>query len=105
MQNRAKATEVYPEKLCRAICQGLKEEVERRKSHYDKITENLLASVTDQGKGCKYVDDLTGEPLDPKLVMEAREKEMAYIRQMRVYQKVPLAEWFVVTGRKPIDLR
>ena len=72
----------------KAISEESRAQVEERRARYDKITESLLASVTDQGKGCKYVDDITGEPLDPKLVMEAREKEMAYIRRLNVYKNV-----------------
>ena len=32
-------------------------------------------------------DDVSGEPLDPKLLMQARREEIKYFKDMRVYEK------------------
>ena len=35
-------------------------------------------------------DDVSGEPLDPKLVKVARKEEIQYFKDMNVYRKVPM---------------
>ena len=41
-----------------------------------------------QTSGLAY-DDLTGEPLDPKEVRKARALEIGYVRQKKVWIKIP----------------
>ena len=43
-------------------------------------------------KDMEAVDDVSGEVLDTKLVMEARRTEIAFFRKMGVYTKVPRAQ-------------
>ena len=38
------------------------------------------------------VDDVAGQELDPKLTMAARRDEIAYFKEMGVYEKVDVAE-------------
>jgi len=51
------------------------------KAASDKCHEEDDASVA--------YDDVTGSPLKPELVKEARKKEMEYFQRMGVYRKVP----------------
>ena len=37
-------------------------------------------------------DDVFGAALDPKMVRKARQEEMAYVNQMKLYDKVPIRE-------------
>ena len=51
------------------------------------------------------LDDQSGEPLDPKLVKKARREEMAYFKEMKVYDKVKVEECWAATGAAPIPVR
>lgn len=73
-----------------------------------------LGQICDNGVGIvceeavmdkKYWDDITGVSLNPKLVHEARLKELEEFRQKSVYKKVPLTRCFDKTGRPPISVR
>ena len=37
-------------------------------------------------------DDVSGAPLDPAEVYKARKEEVKFIRDMRLYDKVPISE-------------
>ena len=50
-------------------------------------------------------DDQSGESLRPELVREARKEEMRYFRDMKVYEKVDIAECWAATGKAPIGVR
>jgi len=53
----------------------------------------------------RYWDDVSGKELDPKMVERAREEEMGEFRKHTVYEKVPLAQCWSRTGKKPIGVR
>ena len=61
---------------------------------HDECTDDIVAR-----------DDITGDALDPKLMARARKEEMAYFRQMGVYDKVDINEAWNVTGKAPIAVR
>ena len=50
-------------------------------------------------------DDVSGATLDPKLVRQARQEEMAYVHKMQLYDKVPISERKRITARQPIIVR
>ena len=50
-------------------------------------------------------DDLSGQALDPMLMMKARQDEIEYFRQMGVYEKVDVDECWRETGKAPIAVR
>ena len=52
-----------------------------------------------------YRDDLTGQPLDPHLVREARKKELEFFAAKKVWTKRPVAEAKKRTGKSPISVR
>lgn len=54
---------------------------------------------------CTAWDDVSGLPLDPQRVAEARRLEMDYYKIMEVYDKVPLSEFWEKTGRGPLKAR
>ena len=102
---RARACQVYPEKLCRAILTGIRNEVVNcgtvtaksgdmlniNQDHYDP------AEYMDE-----YVDDISGQPLIRELVQAARGEEMAEFDQHNVYAKAPISECIRITGKGPI---
>ena len=84
------------------------------------MTVDQMAQANPQGKvdecpseslheadcsGMVAVDDVSGQQLDPKLVMAARRDEIAYFRDMGVYEKVDMAECWRETGKAPIAVR
>ena len=50
-------------------------------------------------------DNVSGQRLDPALMVKARTDEIAYFRQMRVYEKVDINECWSETGKAPIAVR
>ena len=116
----AKAAEVYPSGLCRAVCKGLLEQNE-----VDKLGQFLLAEVDKDGKGNgdlmnkeaqrlkeRYQtveekndeelesawDDVSGAALDPSEIKRARAEEAEYVRKMKLYTTVPIEEYYAKTG-------
>ena len=55
--------------------------------------------------GMTALDDVTGQQLDPRLMVQARKDEIQYFRQMGVYEKVDVAEAWAQTGKAPIAVR
>ncbi len=68
---------------------------------WGQIQQTYYDSVDD---GTNY-DDITGELLDSQSVQEAIEEEMDTYKKHGVYRKVPIAESFEKTGKKPIKVR
>ena len=50
-------------------------------------------------------DDVTDEPLNPKLVMAARAEELKYVDEMGVYEYATLDECRQATCKAPIGVR
>jgi len=124
---------IYPFKFCRAILRVCIEEMKQR-DRWDAManlvmppTHNyrdfgfmeagcnpeknfedimcVLIMFIGKYKGAQFTDDLTGQPLDPRLVKIARSLEMEYFRGKDVYTKRPRAEAIKRTGRPPIGVR
>ena len=55
--------------------------------------------------GMKAYDDISGQELEPKLMIKARKEEIEYFRKMGVYEKVSLKECYDCTGKAPIAVR
>eukprot|EP00973_Karenia_brevis_P014279 1945027-Karenia_brevis.AAC.1 len=102
---RAKEAAIYPRELCEAIIQGLKEEMEDEKGYIMNLVEDIVRRNTEEDEGDYYIDDVYGKVLDTERVREARRKEMAYIIEMGVYEKVKIEEAYERTGKAPIKLR
>ena len=114
LHNRAKGAEVYPAAFCDAIIKGVAvakehmvqmcgvtgEMVELMALEEDEtmwrpiVSENLMGVDMDEQmvdvkediyEGWWFVDDLSGEVLDPNLVKAARQEEMKGVKDMKVY--------------------
>ena len=77
VNGRAKAAEVYPDKLCREIVKGLVEQMEAD----ERISGGSLGSIAafdmEGSSAQQYWDDLSGKRLEPGLVVKARAEEMS----------------------------
>jgi len=91
LEGRAKEAQVWPEELCKAICQGLIREIQMqeqevklllRLNHFDKIEEEggkrKDKGIHDDEEEPRW-DDVSGIALRPSEVMKARMKEIGYI--------------------------
>ena len=127
INGRAKAPEVYPPTLRRAVCEGFMEQIEM-----DRMGQFLLAEVnadgTIKGQDLKKEaqgiqqqyrtmeeedqealetawDDVSGAALDPSAVKRARAEEIDYIRNSGLCTKVSIDECYKKIGRAPISVR
>ena len=114
---------IYHFKFCRAILVGF-----RRQLKADGVCRDGYVGMLDAGQEktevpCYHVgyagqvfeveidgspiyrDDLTGQPLDPKLVREARQKELDFFEAKKVWQKRAFEEARRRTGKPPITVR
>jgi hypothetical protein len=112
---RAGHAQEYPRELCRAVCRGLAKQMKMdnrklkpilglekgvtgggedwAKKQHDKEEETMVAW-----------DDITGMQLDPKMVMEARKKELGYVKDKKVWRVMSRAEarrrgWKIIKTR------
>ena len=74
-----------------------------KKSKETRNDECPNESLHEEGGNAEYTasDDVSGQKLDPKLMMEARKDEIKYFRQMGVYEKMDLNESWKETGKAP----
>ena len=56
-----------------------------------------------QGGEPEFWDDISGKPLDTRMVLKAREDEMGEFAKHGVYEKVPTEECWRETGAAPIN--
>ena len=114
-QGRAKRCQVYPRSFCRRVCEGIAAEKRLRSLGLKAIPLMTLEAIEEAGiqandvlhdpDGTWACDDQSGESLRPELVREARKEEMRYFRDMKVYEKVDIAECWAATGKAPIGVR
>ena len=122
ISGRARFAQVYPRKFAIALCQGI---AAQRKLDNLGMKARALMSVDEMKKvastsenedpsealhepGCEGMeayDDITGQELDPRLMMRARRDEIKYFRDMGVYEKVSVQESYEATGKAPIAVR
>ena len=64
-----------------------------------------VLKVQRQKEQGKFYDDLTGQELDPTLVLKARQEELEYFESKAVWTRRRRAECLAKTGRAPISVR
>ena len=119
--------QIYPDKLCRQICRGIQEQVQRYRDGQfrlanisttgDETNKRLVRVTKELQDKCQTVeeddeemlgeawDDVSGASLDPKEVKGARKEEIDYVHKMGLYTKVPIQEAYEQTGNGPISVR
>jgi hypothetical protein len=102
---RAKIAEIYPDALCSEILKGVIEQmrIDGRIGNGGDVGAVMAEEQTMNWE--EFWDDISGEPLDPLGVHNARKEEMAEIAKHKVYTKVPLTECWEKTGKAPIGVR
>ena len=104
-----KKAQIYPKEFCQAVCEGIAAEKRLRALGLVAWSLEDIEFAVDSLQGDErygenpgeelheesiemYIaqDDLSGEPLDPKLVKAARKEEIQYFKDMNVYRKVPI---------------
>ena len=132
---RARQCQVYSRKFCQAVCEGVAAQKRLgsfgMRSEDLMNVEEMKATLTmasmkdEKGDPSKQLhedeeeterhgasshmwfamDDVSGAPLDPKLVEKARREEMKYFKEMGVYVKVSKQECWEQTAKDPIAVR
>ena len=118
-----KRAQVYPDELCKAICQGLKQQklsdshgmymigsiendnLEQRMQDAKRSDEELHGEEEDLEEQFVAFDDVSGKELHPHLMRQARIDEIKYFKEHNVYTKVPLQECWQAIGKAPIGVR
>ena len=105
---RCGAAVTYPLEICKAILRGLQAQMEKDGSK--EIGEVGSARRWDKDCGQRELmsmmtDDVSGQPLRPELVREAREHELQFFRDKKVIEKAPRGTARQTTGREPIPVR
>ena len=126
ISGRARKAQEYPRKLCEAIVEGIRKQIEcdewgvvkvnlgdkdlkKRISEVMAVTrqtEGAPGHDEDDGEGGQDTwawDDITGAQLNAEKVRDARKEEIGYIRQHKVYKKVRRSS--VPEGAKVIQVR
>ena len=110
----AQRAALFTVKLCRTILDGLKRQLEadRRWSRdavginavYEDLEADVMKVQREDGQEA-FFDDVTGQPLDPILVREARKRELEYFKTKEVWQLEQIETARKFTGRRPISVR
>ena len=101
---RARACQVYLDKLCRASLVGIRNELVSSGKIKASIKDMLNASQENWDPDehfDEYVDNASGQPLVRELVQSARKEEMEEFAQHGVCTKVPISESIRMTGKGP----
>ena len=123
----ARQAQTYPSGLCRAILKGCRRQlvadglveagvvgIQDRDAEAEEIQKRCEETLHEDFErllnvgstpGAKYRDSLTGQPLRPELVREARAKELRYFESKRVWTKVKRAEAVARQGKAPITVK
>ena len=112
----AKAAAIYPRGLCRAVCQGVRKQLELDRDDMMVVPLTATAqeiSAVDVQKlwsdgaldGKQFWDDVSGKVLDASLTQAARMEEIKEAERMKVWVKTSREECIKMTGKGPIGTR
>ena len=115
INGRARAAQTYPPKLVSAILDGIRRELRVRGElstlaeltsgpSPDDTSNEQTESFVDETVS-DYVDSVTGMPLDPVKVLEARKEEMKWVEKQQLWDVVPTTMCWEETNRPPITLK
>ena len=102
---------IQPKQLCLSILRGLHEQLIGDKvmtlNGFGTVCEETSYDdeIEDTVYFGKFVDNISGKPLSPKLVHAARMDEVRGIHEHKVWDIVPVSECFNKTGKPPIKGR
>ena len=109
----AKQAQVYPDRLVRAVLQGLREQLLADKSlssceslhagptpHEELWSEEQFAEQEEE-----FIDAAAGVLLNPEKVRKARVEELKWVKDEKIYDRVPRSECLAATGKEPISTK
>lgn len=112
---RAKFAQVYPEGLVRAIIRGLLQQLRSQHAVVLGVTVGPVNQEQDVDFSLfedaadddwrSFTDEVSGKPLNAKLVEAARAEELDYAKRYNVWDLVPVQECWNRTGAGPIGSR
>ena len=123
IQGRAKFAQVYPREFGVRVCEGIAAQKRldalgmqarplmtvdqmRRASAQAGEEECPGKALHETGhEGMVAFDDVSGQELKPEMMVKARREEIAYFKDMGVYEKVDINEAWSETGKAPIAVR
>ena len=102
---KARACQVYPEKLAKAVLIEIKQELKHNGIlalvYQDLLVANSVDTDLHEYDG-HFVDDVTGQLFDTQLVVAAGKEDMATHFAHRAYDKTPISDCWHATGKAPI---
>ena len=118
LNNKAGPAAVYPDGLCKAICRGLKRQIDfdrqrvkpiARLTVRDSVGERPDLEEDDTQEMLQEAwDDTSGKELDVKRVREARKLEMEYVKDKKVWRKITrksaIALGYKIVGTRWLDI-
>ena len=108
--DRASQAERYPPRLVTAVLKALRLELVSRgelgalEAGPTVEEEELITSAVRRDDHRQVLDRITGEVLDAKLVVAAREEEMDYMKTVKVFERVSVDVAWEETGAPPINV-
>jgi len=104
MDGRAKRAQIYPDDLCVEVIKGFIDQM-RFDGRIRDTAIGYVFAVEEGEHEVMFWDEVTGQPLDTRLVVEARAKEMTKFSTHGVYHKVPVEECWKKTGKAPLGTK
>ena len=118
IEGRAAAAQVYTPQLCRAIVDGVADQLREDATQWEQQISSLILEDSVQGVDLDILeceeapetsisasDDISGESLDPERVQRARQEEMQYLWDRKVYEYGSIRECKEALGRGPLGLK
>ena len=97
----------YPPKMVAAILRGLKRQL-KKDGHLSSLDTDIAGPVPsyyhEEEMMQRFYDDISGEELPANLVKEAREKEIAWVNKIKLYEKVPREAGKEITSVRWVDV-
>jgi hypothetical protein len=115
--NRAVHAAVYPPRLVKATCMGVRDQFDMMGVDVNDWVGNSdccrrIMEIEDEsdcielpGVGITFWDDVNGKVLDTEGVRKARQDEIEFVKKMSLYKVVPVSECYQKTGKAPIRTR
>ena len=88
-----------------AVVERGRDAMEAQEESEAMLNQVELAEEEDHPDLISAYDDVSGAPLDPEKVYEARMEEVNFTRGMGLYDKVPIDECWQNTGKGPISTK
>jgi hypothetical protein len=76
-----------------------------KEAEWDELLTPMMEGDFIDEEAEQIFDELTGKGLDVEEVRKARQEEIEFVKQLKVYEEVPIGECWANTGKAPIGTR